>query len=221
MQLTHKQAHQLIQRNLDRDLQPQERLVLSDHLQACPDCQAYVAEMKAVEQLLSPMLKRQWNRRPLPLSIPFLTKGALHRQQPGAILATRTAAVGLIVLMFFFSAWQFVFSSPSMSRPLTLIAPSVPTPSTISTATLATPEDCETMLYTVQGNDTLASIAHQFSVAEEEIAAANSLGAVTISAPMELRIPVCNFTPTGTVHPATFTTTYTPSNAPTVSTPDG
>jgi hypothetical protein len=77
------------------------------------------------------------------------------------------------------------------------------------------------MPYSVRENDTLADIAHQFSVSEEEILAVNSLEAVTLSPSMELLIPVCNWTPTGTVHPVTFTTTYTPVREPFTTTPDG
>jgi hypothetical protein len=100
----------------------------------------------------------------------------------------------------------------------------MPTPSvqtTQSTTALAAFENCELVLYPVQEDDTLARIADQFSVSEEEIMAINSLQTKAIDPSMELAIPVCNFTPTGTVHPATFTTTYTPDLGPSTSTPDG
>lgn len=220
MQLTHEDAHRLIQLNMDKALKPQELSLLSDHLQTCAACQTYAHDMQEVEQVLFPVLKRQWDRHPLPLSISALMERG-SASPPRNILATRTAALGLVVLAFFFSAWQFVLSGSSPSGSLPLIVPLVPTPSTVSTLTMTTPDDCPTMSYSVRENDTLADIAHQFSVSEEEILEVNSLEAVTLSPSMELLIPVCNWTPTGTVHPVTFTTTYTPVREPFTTTPDG
>ena len=220
MQLTHEDAHRLIQLNMDKALKPQELSLLSDHLQTCAACQTYAHDMQEVEQVLFPVLKRQWDRHPLPLSISALMERG-SALQPRNILATRTAALGLVVLAFFFGAWQFVLSGSSPSGSLPLIVPLVPTPSTVSTLTMTTSTDCQTMPYSVRENDTLADIAHQFSVSEEEILAVNSLEAVTLSPSMELLIPVCNWTPTGTVHPVTFTTTYTPVREPFTTTPDG
>jgi hypothetical protein len=220
MQLTHEDAHRLIQLNMDKALKPQQLSLLSDHLQTCAACQTYAHDMQEVEQVLFPVLKRQWDRHPLPLSISALMERG-SALQPRNILATRTAALGLVVLAFFFGAWQFVLSGSSPSGSLPLIVPLVPTPSTVSTLTMTTSTDCQTMPYSVRENDTLADIAHQFSVSEEEILAVNSLEAVTLSPSMELLIPVCNWTPTGTVHPVTFTTTYTPVREPFTTTPDG
>jgi LysM domain len=221
MQITHEQAHGLIQLNMDQVLSSQETAVLSAHLQVCTDCKTYANEIKEVEGLLFPVLKRQWNRQPVPLLITALTERNL-KAQASTLLAMRTAAIGLVVVALFFSVWQFVLSSPSASGQMPLVVPPVPTPSvqtTRSTSTVITLENCETVLYIVQGDDTLAGIADQFSISEDEIIAINHLKTETINPSMELVIPVCNFTPTGTVHPATFTTTYTPIIKPGTSTP--
>jgi LysM repeat protein len=223
MHITHEQAHKLIQLNMDRVLSAPESAGLSAHLRDCIDCQSYADEMKEVERLLFPTLKKQWQHQPIPLSISALTEKRL-KSQASILLTTRTAAIGLVVVTLFFSIWQFVFSSPAASQQIPIAVPPVPTPSSqtvLSTRVTSTSEDCETMLYRVRSDDTLAGIATQFSVSEEEIMAINSLSSQAVGPAMELVIPICNFTPTSTVHPATYTTTYTPILKPTTSTPGG
>jgi LysM repeat protein len=223
MQLTHEQAHKLIQLNMDTVLTADESAALSSHLRGCMDCQRYTNEMNEVERLLSPVLKSQWNVRPIPLSIPALA-GKSTKIHANILLTMRTAAISLVFVALFFSAWQFVISGPSISRQVSLSVAPAPTPSVQTaqfTSITSTTETCEMLLYTVQGNDTLAQIAERFSVLEDEIMAINELKTNVISTPMQLVIPSCNFTPTGTVHPATFTTTYTPILNPTTATPGG
>jgi LysM repeat protein len=222
MQIAHEQAHKLIQLNADKALSSEEIAVLSAHLRDCVDCQRYASEIKEVEQVLFPLLKRKLNRPLIPLSISALSK---RKQSPVSnLLTTRSAAVMLVMMAVFFSVWQFVSSGPATSSQVPSIVPPVPTPfaqTTFSTSTLMTLETCESMLYVVRAGDTLARIADQFSVSAEEIMAINLLKTEAVSPSMELVIPICKFTPTGTVHPATFTTTYTPILSLTTSTPDG
>lgn len=223
MQITHKQAKRLVQLNLDRAADKSQRAALTAHLEGCGECRAYANEVKEVDTLLTPLLKRQWLLHPAPLSIPALIRRRRSFSRPGAILATRTAAVSLVVMALFFSVWQFVLSSPTEWRDGPLLALPVPTPSTSSTSTRTAFEGCEMAMYTVQPGDTLAGIAARFSVAEAVIEQANSLNADSLSAGLRLIIPICHFTPTRTVHPATFTTTHThtPGSRPTTSTPGG
>jgi predicted anti-sigma-YlaC factor YlaD len=224
MQITHEQAQKLIQLHMDQALNSQESAVLSAHLRDCRDCQTYANEVSEVKRLLPSLLKKQWARTPAPLSIKALAEKKLKRQSSINLLTTRTAAIGFVVIALFFSVWQFASSGSAVSNPLPLMAPPVPTPLTqtaLSIDTTMTLENCKLVLYIVQGNDTLAGIADQFSVPEEEILAANSLEAKAVRPAMELVVPICNFTPTGTVHPATFTTTYTPIIQLNTSTPEG
>ena len=65
------------------------------------------------------------------------------------------------------------------------------------------------------------SVAHHFSTSKEAIMAASNMKTETIDAGMELIIPLCDLTPTSTVHPAAFTTTHTPALSPASSTPGG
>jgi LysM repeat protein len=220
MQLTHEQAHKLIQLKMDTVLNADESAALSSHLRGCMACQRYANEMNEVERLLLPVLKSRWNVQPIPLSISALT-GRSKKIQASTLLTMRTAAFSLVFMVLFFSAWQFVISGPSISRQISLSVAPAPTPSLQTVQFTRTTETCEMLLYTVQGNDSLARIAERFSVSEDEIRAINDLNTNVISTPMQLVIPSCNFTPTGTVYPATFTTTYTPILHPTTATPGG
>lgn len=219
MQITHEQAHQLIQRNMDQALHLQESAVLSAHLQECADCQSYAREMKEVEGLLLPLLRKQWRHPPIPLSIAALTEKKLT-SQTGIFLAMRKAAIGLVVAAFFFSAWQFAFSGSSASSQLPMVAPSAPLLPVPSTSTAVTSENCEMLLYTVRQGDTLAGIAARFSAPEEEILARNNL-AGRVHAGMQLIVPVCLPTPTGTVASEHLSRTYTPTIHLMTSTPAG
>jgi LysM repeat protein len=224
MQITHEQARKLIQFSLDGLLLSAEKATLSAHLQDCMDCSAYANELKDVETTLLPVMKKQWDLRPIPLSIDVLIQNKNSRINASRLLATRTAMIGVAVVALFFSAWQFVVSGPVAPNQLTLVVPPMPTPSVLtaqSTNTNITSEICEMVTYTVQGGDTLASIADRFSVSEDEIITINQLRSETVGPSLELVIPICNSTPTGTVNLATFTTTYTPIIKPTTSTPGG
>jgi hypothetical protein len=220
MSLTHEQAHKLIQLDMDRVLSADQAKALSSHLRGCGDCQSYANEMNEVERLLPGVMKSQWNLRPIPLSIPALT-GRSRKTQTATSLTIRTAAISLVFVALFFSAWQFVITGPSVSRQISLSVAPVPTPSAGTAQLTGTTETCEMLLYSVQGSDTLAGIAEQFAVSQDEIMFLNGLKTDLLSTPIQLAIPLCSLTPTGTVHPATFTTTYTPILDPGTSTPEG
>lgn len=223
MSITHEQARKLIQQKLDQALNVQESATLSAHLHHCSQCQAYANEIQEVENILFPIMKRQWSARPVPLSIAALTEKSFHAKT-NTLLTMRTTAISLVVMALFFSAWQFVLSGPSESSAVPLAIPPVPTPSALtaqSTRAHVTIEGCTLMQYTVRENDTLAAIAEQFAIAEDAIVELNHLETEVLSPAMELVIPSCNFTRTGTFHPATFTTTYTPVVNQSTSTPGG
>jgi LysM repeat protein len=221
MQITHEEARKLIQFNADNALKSQEKVNLSAHIEECIECRTYVDEIKEVESILLPVMTRQWNIQPIPLSIGTIYAKRNATIRTSMILATRTAAIGVVLLAFMFSVWQFSVSDGGGSSRLPVSVPPVPTPSTQSTSTRITFKSCDGMLYTVQEKDTLESIAHQFTTSAEELMTANNMKTKIVNTDMKLIVPICNFTPTGTIHPATLTTTYTPSMNPTTFTPDG
>jgi LysM repeat protein len=203
---------------MDETLSADESAVLALHLSGCPDCQSYANEMHQMERLLPAMMKSHWGLQPVPLPVSYLLERST-KTRAGNFLAIRTAAIGLVFVALFFSAWQFLISGPLAARQISLSVAPVPTPLVQTVQFIDTAEACAMSLYTVQGSDTLASLSARFSVSEEEIMEINGLKTDRIGAPMQLVIPVCNFTPTGTVHPATFTTTYTPVRNLKTSTP--
>ena len=221
MSITHEQAHHLIQLDMEHMLNSKESAILSAHLCECRECVTYANEIREVTNLLAPVMKRQWSVQPAPLSMVALM-GRKERITADNLLTMRRAAMALVFVALFFSTWQFVLSGGAGSSQRPLVIPAAPTPSvqnTQSTSTEITQATCEMIIYPVQGEDTLASIAEQFSTSVREIIQLNQLKTATIGPPMELLVPVCNFTPTGTYSPVTFTTTYTPLIIATTSTP--
>jgi len=223
MQITHDEARKLIQFNADEALNLQKKTALYAHLENCIECRVYAEDIKEVESRLLPVMKRQWNLQPVPLSMDALTSKRDSKIQTSISLATRTAMIGVVFVAFIFSAWQFALSNRQTSGQSPVDVLPVPTPSKQSTSTKIMPQTtCEEILYIVQENDTLESIAHQFSISKEEIITINNMKTETVIRAMELIIPKCNSTPTGTAEsPATLTTTYTPSINLTTFTPDG
>ena len=221
MQITHQEARRLVQRKIDQALNPWENTVLSAHLQVCADCNVYIREMKDVEHILRPLLKRRWNREPIPLSMTLL-KERNRKTAINPLLTMRKTALSLVAVALFFGFWQFIGSGPSLPGQIPPLASPAPTPSTTSTHTMLTLEGCEMALYIAQANDTLPGIAHRFSVPIEEIMEINQLKTEVLQTSMKLLIPVCSYTPARTAYPATFTTTRTPSiSKPTTFTPGG
>jgi hypothetical protein len=221
MSITHEQAHHLIQLEMEDMLNSKESALLSAHLRECRDCAIYVNEIREVTNLLAPVMKRRWSVQPAPLSVVALM-GRKEKITADNLLTMRKAAIALLFVALFLSTWQFERSGGAGSGQSPLIIPSAPTPliqNTQSTSTESTQATCDMIIYLVQGEDTLASIAEQFSTSEREIIQLNQLKTATIGPPMELSVPVCNFTPTGTYSAVTFTTTYTPLIIATTSTP--
>ena len=222
MQITHDQARTLIQLDVDRALNRQQKTVLSEHLQDCPDCQRYAGEIEEVENILPPLMKRRWNVEPIPLSMEVLRGVRSPKTNAGHLLTTRIAALSVVVVALLFSVWQFMASNVTAYPPVPIGVPPIPTPSAQrprSTSTTISFEECQMLIYTVQQSDTLAGIAARFSVPEAEIRAANQLTTAAVGESMRLTIPLCKSTPTGTFDP--FPTTFTPMRSPTTSTPGG
>lgn len=219
--MTHAEARQLIQHSADEALTPHERNALAAHLRDCMECRVYAEEIKQLEGVLAPLLKKQWSLQPVPHFAAAILAQRNSKIHLSTILATRTAAIGVVLLAFLFSAWQFAASGRPATSSLPVGSPLIPTPSIQFTSTSVTPQSCDRLIYTVREHDTLESITQQFSVSKADLMAINQMGTETIFTNMELTIPVCSFTPTSTIRPTTFSTRYTPARRPTTSTPGG
>jgi|SRR5690349_7218030 len=221
MQITHEEAHRLIQFRLDQGLEPDKEKLLQTHLNDCIACRSFSEEINEMENILVPVMKRHWNLEPAPLSIAALVESNNSRWSTSIILTTRRALISLVIVAFVLSAWQFTRSDSRTSTPKPISVLPIPTPASQSTSTKISLPDCEERLYQVQGNDTLESIALRFSVPKERIIAINHLNVGPLRHNMNLLIPICAATPTGILHPSTLTITFTPFNDPTASTPGG
>ena len=221
MQITHAEAHKLIQFSLDEALKPQERNILQMHLNDCMECRAFVEELKDLKDLLMPVMKRHWAIQPAPLLIEALTNKKKPALRASMILVTRTAIISIVFAAFVFSAWQFTHPGSQAFTPVPVSVLPIPTPSGQSTSTKSSAQDCEETIYQIQENDTLEIIALKFSIAKDKLMAFNNLSTESIHAKMDLLIPICTSTPTGTIRPSTLTITFTPVSGPGTSTPGG
>lgn len=222
MQITHQEARRFIQIELDGRLSTAQKSRLDSHLETCADCRNYMSGMKSMELTLRPLLQRQWNQQPIPLSIAVLYPKMQPRIPKSMLLATRIAAIGIMFVAFLFSAWQLSVSDLSGSAPVLTHGPAMPPVSFTSTQrTTATThtEHCTETVYVVQENDTLDSIAGQFSIGKDELLRSNNLSSEVIHAGTKLTIKICVFTPTGTVN--AIKATYMPLTGQITSTPTG
>lgn len=221
MQITHEQARQLIHLASDQILSAQQNGILDSHLASCAECRDYAASIQKMELILQPLLRKQWAQQPVPLSIDMLLSRPNNKSPNSMLLATRIAAIGIMLAVFMFSAWQLSLPRSNPAGPMLPSIPPVPTLSTSTILASATTRNrtCEEISYVVQGNDTLSSIADKFSISKQQIITANQLKSEIVIKGMKMVIPVCNFTPTGIVN--TSTTTFIPILHTITSTPGG
>lgn len=207
MQITHAEAHRLIQFDLDRILDPEKQKFLFSHLEECDACRAYAVEMRAMENRLQELMNKQWNHQgPLPLSIDSIKA---HSNVPGSasiLFQWRAALVSMVLVAFSFIIWQLTATSFDSSGQIPSTILPVPTPSTLTTASLASPT-CEWTLHKVEESDTLEGIALQYSVSKQAIMTLNGLDSEWVYESMEIKIPQCAITPTMTAHWPTTTLT--------------
>ena len=207
MQITHAEAHRLIQYDLDRALDPEKQISLFAHLQDCEDCRGYADGMRDIENQLRQVMNKQWNLSPLPLSIDSIKTQINLPRGAHNLFQLRTALVSMVLVAFSFFIWQLTSTSYHSSEQIPSTILPVPTPSTqLSTASLASPT-CEWTLHKVEASDSLESIAFQYSVSKQDIMTFNGMDSELIDESMEIKIPHCNVTPTMTAHWPTRTLT--------------
>lgn len=218
MQITHQEARQLIQWRADQPLDASKREMLNLHLKGCTVCAEYANEIQETEAALRIALHKQWGVRLLPLEVMDIKVKITLNSRPVDYMATRSALLGMAVLVFFFVFWQFSSTNNGLRNSATIGVPVIPTPSLPLTSTQNNFDNCPMVQYEVQQNDTVESLAHRFLVSEQLIRDSNNLPADVDRLPSLLIIPVCELTPTGTTNPPTSTTntpplefiTYTP-----------
>jgi len=219
LEITHQKAHALLQVAADQPLGADEKSALDVHLAKCKECNDYAKGLTSLEVGLRRILHAQWDMQRPDLNLQAIT----HPSQAKLIwnnLLSQTHVLGKVtivaalVLGYVVIANLFGIKLPISANetPTTIPTPSElalalaisPTPSAQFTLTGLTTQACETVIYIVQQNDTLAYIALQHGLTEEAIQEYNNLNSNIVFTGMELAIPLCKNTPSQT---ATITTT--------------
>lgn len=207
MQITHAEAHRLIQFDLDHILDPEKQKFLFSHLEECDACRGYAVEMRAMENRLQVLMNKQWNHQgPLPLSIDSIKAQSNVPGSASNLFQLRTALLSMVLVAFSFIIWQLTATSFVSSGQIPSTILPVPTPSTLTTASLVSPT-CEWTLHKVKTSDTLEGIAIQYSVSKQAIMTLNGMDSEWVYESIEIKIPQCDVTPTMTAYLPTTTLT--------------
>lgn len=217
MPISHAEAMQLIEFQADHILRGDKQMSLNEHIATCADCQTYAQRLNQVETVLHSVMQKQWDRHPAPLSMTALMENKFDRKSLNTILITRTALISLSVLLFVMAGWQFTSTNTRSTSGTQFAMLSIPTPSEQLTATSLSSVHCTQIHYQVQKKDSLESIALHFATSKEKLISLNNLSSEVLQPNVELLVPLCDTTPTSTLHPPTFT--ITPFLDPTTSTP--
>ena len=217
MQISHAEAIQLIEFQTDHVLYGNKEKFLKEHLKECAECRTYAQQLNQMENILKYVMRKQWDLRPAPLSVPDLMEKKIGKKYLNALLITRTALISVALLAFVIIGWQFTDANTrSISGTQFAMLP-IPTPSTQITATSLLSSHCVQIHYHVQQHDTLESIASHFLTSKETLIKLNNLASEVIQPNAELQVLVCDTTPTSTLYAPTFT--ITPFVEPNTSTP--
>jgi hypothetical protein len=218
-QITHEQARRLTNFNIDQALDANTLSMLNSHLNGCTECRSYASELGEVEIILRKM-KHRWDLRPAPLHLDQITSRNKNKafRFANTMTIARTATMVLAVIAVVISAWQFSMVNVTSPTAPSAVIP-IPTPSTYLTSANGMLRNCDYVLYQVQAGDTLDGIAAQFSVSKETIMEFNGMKAEKIGPSMQIRIPICDHTPTATINTPTTTITLTPQFEPITITP--
>ena len=223
LEIPHQKAQILLQVSTDRELEPDEKLTLENHLATCAECNAYAESLINMETSLRRVLHAKWdsqqpNLNPYAIVNPSLTKLIWSNLLNQTHLMGRVTIMAILLFGYILLAnlpgLQLNASEketpthiPTPSE-LSLALASSPPPSAQTTLVRLTPKNCIVTNYVVREGETLESIAVQHGLSIEAIRAYNDLKSNTVFTGMKLMIPMCKNAPTHTA-----TTTITPLNA--------
>lgn len=195
-------ARRLLQTACDAALNPQENSLLTAHLAACPDCNAYARQLDALETRLRRLTRQQWDGYAPRFSAQAVHQRMVWNKTPfQAGLALKFGAVAALAVLLVFALH---LSGGQPFGPLPVSAPAAPatvrqtpTPSIRETSTQAGQPNCQFLTHIVQENESLDNIAARYGVSVTRLMEVNSLGNTPLAPGLALLIPVC-VTPTST-----------------------
>lgn len=228
-EITHNQARTLLQAAADRPLGLAERSALDAHLAACNECGNYAGQLARLESDLRETLQAKWDGYRPSLNLQAI-KNPAQAKPVWKNVFSQTNALGKVTLLTALLLGYLLVANlvgagmpvSERSTPTALPTPNQsssvfadsPTPSTQSATLQLTSLSCETILYIVQVDDTLDSIAVRYGITKEDILEYNkdqtSLFSNTVFTGMELIIPLCRSTPSFTASIPANTLTITP-----------
>src|SRR5262245_46121736 len=120
MQITHAEAHKLVQYNLDRALNSEKQRTLLSHLQECDECKAYADGILDMENILRHLMNKKWQYSPLPLSLDSIRPHNGFSKRTYSLFSLQTALIGLILVAFSFLILQLRATMNDPSRQIAL-----------------------------------------------------------------------------------------------------
>ena len=210
-EITHQEAHVLLQAATDQVIEPDENNALNEHLAQCRACTVYAKNLADLETNLRRTMHANWDNQQ-----PKLEMQAILNPHPVKLLWNSFVSqthmmekVGVVIVLLL--GYVFIANLVGIQSPITkdktptplptptgqpVVFSNSPTPSVNSSLTKAVSSACETtIMYLVQENDTLDSIAYHHGTTKEVILGYNNLSSSTVFTGMELIIPLCDSTP--------------------------
>jgi len=202
-EISHSQCRKLVQASLERMPGEHERLQLESHLDTCPSCRQYAADLHQLEDHLSHLMKKRWKAGP-DLDQQSLRMIQIQSRRNAMRKSVLGIAGGVLVITIFILIFSGVLNGfkphpgafPGSGLPSQGATITPPTDTPAAKLIPAASGGCYTVSYIVKAGDTLDSIAKNFNVPVATLVALNGLANnnnnVTILKPgLVLSLPIC------------------------------
>jgi len=201
--ISHSQCRRLVQTSLERMLNDDERIRLESHLDTCPSCRQYAADLHHLDDRLAPLMKKRWKASP-DLDQRSFRRIQIHSRRKAMRKSVLGIAGGVLVITIFILIFSGVLNGfkphpgafPGSGLPSQGATINPPTDTPAAKSIPAASGGCYTVSYVVKAGDALYSIAATFNVPVATLVALNGLANnnnnVTILKPgLVLYLPIC------------------------------
>jgi len=211
-EITHQEAQRLIQIDSDHTLRREDKLALNNHLEKCVECSNYAKKLAELESGLKRVLHTALDSQLPSLNMQAIIKSTTNFSSfpwesifnPTQVWGRVTICISLII-GYFIVANLFggqvlttgnhiptYFPTP---HDLTITNNISPTPSTPSATIGINTQECKTINYVVQDDESLVNIAVRFGVSTKLILTYSNLKQEDVIPGKVLSIPHCEQTP--------------------------